>query len=99
MLYLKDDISDLLKFYRKPYVAEDNATPIINNHQYSSSYISLSSSQPIQQQPINAVEINDGINLDPTTPANMGYINFWFNSLNFTIMLTLRVKVSKSGVS
>ncbi|XP_017485966.1 PREDICTED: mucin-21-like, partial [Rhagoletis zephyria] len=27
-----------------------------------------------------------------TTPANMGYIRYWRNPLNFTIMLTLRVR-------
>lgn len=95
LLYAKDDISDLLKFYRKPYVTEDNVAPINGNHQIGSGYVSLPSLQSLQQQPINAVEINDGVNVGPTTPANMGYINSWFNSLNFTIMLTLRVKVGE----
>nr|XP_014093927.1 uncharacterized protein LOC106620065 [Bactrocera oleae]XP_036233439.1 uncharacterized protein LOC106620065 [Bactrocera oleae]XP_036233440.1 uncharacterized protein LOC106620065 [Bactrocera oleae]XP_036233442.1 uncharacterized protein LOC106620065 [Bactrocera oleae] len=33
-----------------------------------------------------------GNNAPSTTPANMGYIRSWRNPLNFTIMLTLRVR-------
>ncbi|KAM7360742.1 uncharacterized protein ACRADG_007428 isoform 1-T4 [Cochliomyia hominivorax] len=35
---------------------------------------------------------NQNINTPLTTPINMGYVQNWHNSLNFTIMLTLRVK-------
>lgn len=37
-----------------------------------------------------------GNNAPSTTPANIGYIRSWRNPLNFTIMLTLRVRVSIS---
>lgn len=99
-----DDISDLLKFYRKPYYTpEDNNTPSNNNNNnnrnYNSAIVSVpsvSSTQTMQQETVGVVGLETSemsAMPNPTTPANMGYISSWFNSLNFTLMVTLRVKV------
>ncbi|XP_067633486.1 uncharacterized protein [Eurosta solidaginis] len=55
----------------------------------------LGSSLKIGETNTNAVRIAATVanSLPPsTTPANMGYIRSWRNTLNFTIMLTLRVR-------
>ncbi|KAI8118197.1 hypothetical protein FF38_08528 [Lucilia cuprina] len=52
---------------------------------------SSSSSSTINTETDGAETNNQNLNTF-TTPINMGYVQNWHNSLNFTIMLTLRVK-------
>ncbi|XP_065372021.1 uncharacterized protein LOC135963934 [Calliphora vicina] len=102
-----DDINDLLKFYRKyPTTDETNtaSTQPMTMDLYtiaaaSSSYSTISgsvtssalSSSTINSKSDGTETNNQNINTF-TTPINMGYVQNWHNPLNFTIMLTLRVK-------
>ncbi|XP_016980361.2 uncharacterized protein LOC108045511 [Drosophila rhopaloa] len=82
-----DDISDLLKFYKKLPMGEELPT--------QASDASLASSYP---DPYSNADLTTaglmGTSFSPTpsTPYNMGYIRSWRNLLNFTLMVTLRAK-------
>lgn len=62
-----------------------SATGVASSSSFTSTVNSESYGTEVNNQNINIL----------TTPINMGYVQNWHNSLNFTIMLTLRVKVSK----
>ncbi|ALC47721.1 CG12594, partial [Drosophila busckii] len=74
-----DDISDLLKFYKKlppsaeeqPLATDDEMMAGDNGDLTTSGLYGAASS---------------------STPSNMGYIRSWRNKLNFTLMITLRAK-------
>ncbi|KAH8232283.1 hypothetical protein KR032_003295 [Drosophila birchii] len=83
-----DDISDLLKFYKKLPMAEDLPT--------QASDASVASGYPDPYP--NAADftttglMGTAFSPTPSTPFNMGYIRSWRNLLNFTLMVTLRAK-------
>ncbi|SPP88433.1 uncharacterized protein LOC117590133 [Drosophila guanche] len=83
-----DDISDLLKFYKKLPLMEELPT------QASESAAAMASAFPeMQMQDLTtAVMAVTPSSPTPSTPYNMGYIRSWRNILNFTLMITLRAK-------
>ncbi|KAH8295338.1 hypothetical protein KR018_010095 [Drosophila ironensis] len=83
-----DDISDLLKFYKKLPPGEDLPT------QSSDASIASSYSDPYSNADLTtAGGMGPALAPTPSTPFNMGYIRSWRNLLNFTLMVTLRAKV------
>ncbi|XP_022215993.2 uncharacterized protein LOC111070011 [Drosophila obscura] len=81
-----DDISDLLKFYKKLPLMEELPT------QASESAAVISFPEIQMQDMTTAVMIGTPSSPTPSTPYNMGYIRSWRNILNFTLMITLRAK-------
>ncbi|TMW53352.1 hypothetical protein DOY81_001556 [Sarcophaga bullata] len=103
-----DDINDLLKFYRKyPTTDETNTastqTMMMDSNTMAAAVaaaaassvptIAGTSSSPAttNSEIDGTAQNNENLNTF-TTPINMGYVLNWHNLLNFTIMLTLRVK-------
>ncbi|EDV43248.2 uncharacterized protein Dana_GF18396 [Drosophila ananassae] len=80
-----DDISDLLKFYKKLPSGEELPT------QASDPILASSNSDPYLDL-TTAGMLGTGSVPTPSTPFNMGYIRSWRNLLNFTLMVTLRAK-------
>ncbi|XP_030565750.1 uncharacterized protein LOC115766083 isoform X2 [Drosophila novamexicana] len=75
-----DDISDLLKFYKKLPVPAAEELPTVTSYDNAAAEIS---------------ELTTPVSVgvpSSSTPANMGYIRSWRNMLNFTLMITLRAK-------
>ncbi|XP_034663214.1 uncharacterized protein LOC117898129 [Drosophila subobscura] len=83
-----DDISDLLKFYKKLPLMEELPT------QASESAAAMASAFPETQMQDLTTALMAGTPSSPapSTPYNMGYIRSWRNILNFTLMITLRAK-------
>ncbi|KAH8382211.1 hypothetical protein KR009_002355 [Drosophila setifemur] len=82
-----DDISDLLKFYKKLPTGDDMPT------QASDSFLSSPFSDPYPNADLTTVGLmGTAFSPTPSTPFNMGYIRSWRNLLNFTLMVTLRAK-------
>ncbi|XP_064552577.1 uncharacterized protein LOC135438256 [Drosophila montana] len=82
-----DDISDLLKFYKKLPVPVAEELPTV------ASYDNL---------PADFSELTTPVSVGvaySSTPANMGYIRSWRNMLNFTLMITLRAKNDTKNAS
>ncbi|EDV49476.1 uncharacterized protein LOC6553823 [Drosophila erecta] len=82
-----DDISDLLKFYKKLPMGEEMPT--------QASDASLASSYPDAYSNLDLTTaglMGTALSPTPSTPYNMGYIRSWRNLLNFTLMVTLRAK-------
>ncbi|XP_043654813.1 uncharacterized protein LOC122621121 [Drosophila teissieri] len=82
-----DDISDLLKFYKKLPMGEDLPT--------QASDASLASSYPDAYSSVDLTTaglMGTVFSPTPSTPYNMGYVRSWRNLLNFTLMVTLRAK-------
>ncbi|KAH8272591.1 hypothetical protein KR026_010517, partial [Drosophila bipectinata] len=80
-----DDISDLLKFYKRLPSGEELPT------QASDPGLAPSYSDPYPDL-TTAGMLGTGYAPTPSTPYNMGYIRSWRNLLNFTLMVTLRAK-------
>ncbi|XP_017088792.2 uncharacterized protein [Drosophila bipectinata] len=80
-----DDISDLLKFYKRLPSGEELPT------QASDPGLAPSYSDPYPDL-TTAGMLGTGYAPTPSTPFNMGYIRSWRNLLNFTLMVTLRAK-------
>ncbi|XP_051862446.1 uncharacterized protein LOC117575779 isoform X2 [Drosophila albomicans] len=86
-----DDISDLLKFYKKLPIsaAEEQANdPPINE----------SAPSPPTEFTDLTTPISMGVP-SSSTPSNMGYVRNWRNMLNFTLMITLRAKNDTKNTS
>ncbi|KAL7730896.1 hypothetical protein ACLKA6_014142 [Drosophila palustris] len=91
-----DDISDLLKFYKKlPISAVEDVPP----------NVAINDSMPSSGLGSPTVELADlttamsmGVP-SSSTPSNMGYIRNWRNNLNFTLMITLRAKNDTKNTS
>lgn len=81
-----DDISDLLKFYKKlPTSLTEDATPIAPI---------ISDSTPLANEFADLTTSANSMGMPTSsTPSNMGYVRNWRNMLNFTLMITLRAKV------
>ncbi|KAH8404918.1 hypothetical protein KR222_010427 [Zaprionus bogoriensis] len=85
-----DDISDLLKFYKKlPASIVEDVPPTL----------------PVNESTLLAAEFIDLTTANSmgvpssSTPSNMGYIRNWRNMLNFTLMITLRAKNDTKNTS
>ncbi|XP_017033680.1 uncharacterized protein [Drosophila kikkawai] len=82
-----DDISDLLKFYKKLPMAEDLPT------QASDASVASGYPDPYPNADFTTTGLmGTAYSPTPSTPFNMGYIRSWRNLLNFTLMVTLRAK-------
>ncbi|KAH8363174.1 hypothetical protein KR084_006574 [Drosophila pseudotakahashii] len=82
-----DDISDLLKFYKKLPMGEELPTQS-SDASFASAYV-----DPYLNADITTVGLmGTAFSPTPSTPYNMGYIRSWRNLLNFTLMVTLRSK-------
>ncbi|KAH8293886.1 hypothetical protein KR054_006121 [Drosophila jambulina] len=82
-----DDISDLLKFYKKLPMAEDLPT------QASDASVASGYPDPYPNADLTTTGLmGTAFSPTPSTPFNMGYIRSWRNLLNFTLMVTLRAK-------
>jgi len=85
---LTDDISDLLKFYKKlPISAGEDLPPNVAIND------SLGMGLPTAELADLTTAMSMGVP-SSSTPSNMGYIRNWRNMLNFTLMITLRAKVN-----
>ncbi|XP_033166726.1 uncharacterized protein LOC117145253 [Drosophila mauritiana] len=82
-----DDISDLLKFYKKLPMGEDLPTQA-SDASLAPSYPDAYSNSDLT----TAGLMGTAFSPTPSTPYNMGYIRSWRNLLNFTLMVTLRAK-------
>ncbi|XP_017062223.1 uncharacterized protein LOC108102082 isoform X2 [Drosophila ficusphila] len=82
-----DDISDLLKFYKKLPMGEELPTQP-SDASYASSYPDPYSNADLTTAGVMGTSFSP----TPSTPYNMGYIRSWRNLLNFTLMVTLRAK-------
>ncbi|XP_002070313.2 uncharacterized protein LOC6647407 [Drosophila willistoni] len=82
-----DDISDLLKFYKKlPQIEELTSEPSSFLAGEMQDVITTTTTSTAQQSSSNgALPLS-------STPSNMGYMRSWRNTLNFTLMITLRSK-------
>lgn len=76
-----DDISDLLKFYKKLPAFNADELPVASNDSLSMADV-----------PDVTTAFSVGSS-SSSTPSNMGYIRTWGNMQNFTLMITLRAKV------
>ncbi|XP_030374527.1 uncharacterized protein LOC115624077 [Scaptodrosophila lebanonensis] len=88
-----DDISDLLKFYKKLPVFEE-LPPLATADYNSPLAVSI---PPADSSGSGAEALSfESLGVTPlqpsSTPSNMGYIRNWRNALNFTLMITLRAK-------
>ncbi|KAH8247527.1 hypothetical protein KR038_005826 [Drosophila bunnanda] len=82
-----DDISDLLKFYKKLPMADDLPT------QASDASVPSGYPDPYPNADYTTTGVmGTALSPTPSTPFNMGYIRSWRNLLNFTLMVTLRAK-------
>ncbi|KAH8307772.1 hypothetical protein KR044_013355, partial [Drosophila immigrans] len=86
-----DDISDLLKFYKKlpNSAAEEQSSDLPIN-------------ESIPSPPADFADLTTAISMgvpSSSTPSNMGYIRSWRNMLNFTLMITLRAKNDTKSTS
>ncbi|EDW59455.1 uncharacterized protein [Drosophila virilis] len=82
-----DDISDLLKFYKKLPMPVAEELPTVASYDNS---------------PAEFSELTTPVSVgvpSSSTPANMGYIRSWRNMLNFTLMITLRAKNDTKNAS
>ncbi|XP_017119237.1 uncharacterized protein LOC108140762 [Drosophila elegans] len=79
-----DDISDLLKFYKKLPMSEELPTQASEASSYPDPYSNADLT--------TAGLMGTAFIPTPSTPFNMGYIRSWRNLLNFTLMVTLRAK-------
>ncbi|XP_001359678.4 uncharacterized protein [Drosophila pseudoobscura] len=84
-----DDISDLLKFYKKLPLMEELPTQASESAAAVGSVsVSASTFPEMQMQDLTTAASSP----TPSAPYNMGYIRSWRNRLNFTLMITLRAK-------
>ncbi|XP_055856517.1 putative uncharacterized protein DDB_G0267840 [Episyrphus balteatus] len=117
-----DDISDLLKFYKKFLPLEELPTTLVPQQQSESSMVqqqqptvselvalgvgatlssssSSSSSLPSSSVSGSSVPAAASSTASTTLLPNTGYIRSWKNSLNFTLMITLRLKNDTKSTS
>ncbi|KAH8360103.1 hypothetical protein KR093_010809, partial [Drosophila rubida] len=86
-----DDISDLLKFYKKlPATATEEQSNDPPN--------SESAPSPAAEFADLTTAFSMGAP-SSSTPSNMGYVRSWRNMLNFTLMITLRAKNDTKNTS
>ncbi|EDV93443.1 uncharacterized protein LOC6563006 isoform X2 [Drosophila grimshawi] len=87
-----DDISDLLKFYKKLPMPANEELPIAASND----------SLPMGLLPAELADLTTAGSVGvvaSSTPSNMGYVRSWRNMLNFTLMITLRAKNDTKNAS